>query len=274
MKKGILLAIVTSVGLIAACVGSIFLTASVGTAEHADRADRFLATVATGDFDEAYASASADFRAEQDRERFAITMADVRLTGYTLESWPQRVLPRSGRAEISGTISSADGRTSPMIMTLALDSGQWRVSSLTDAARRGVGPGAWFRRAPLENEFRQLTGQTQADIRRWVASGELSELNGTMFSAFKTVSIPGQLHRVYRPFIQPGIDLDELLTVAPVFDDSAELLSWRYGDLLVVSGSYPVEPQPVPLRYLYRYIHPDWKLFAVQIRESFDGLNF
>ena len=274
MKKGLLLALLASVGLIAACLGSIFLTASVRTAQHADGADRFLAMVATGDFDEAYASASADFRAEQDEERFTSIVADVGLTGYTLESWPRRNLPREGRVEISGTISSSDGRTIPMIMTLSSESGGWRVSSLTDAGRRGVGPGAWFRTAPLENEFRQLSGQTQADIKRWVASGEFSELNGTMFSAFKTFSSPSLIHRVYRPFIEPGIDLDELLTIDPVFDDSPDLLRWRYGDLLVVSGHYQVERQPIPLRYLYRYIHPEWKLFAVQIRESFEGLNF
>ena len=274
MKKSILLALLASLAVIAACVGSTYLTAIVRTAGHADGADRFLTLLAAGDLDGAYAAASADLRAEQDEDRFTTILTDIGPKGYTLESWPQRSLPSAGRAEISGTISAQDGRTIPVAVALAVDSGEWRVSALTDIGRLGVGPGVWFRRAPLEGDFLRLIGQTQSDIKRWGTTGELLDLNGTMFSALKTVSDPRFLHLVYRPFIQPGIDLDDLLTVDPVFDDSPQLLRWRFGDILVVSGLFPVEPQPIPLRYLYRYIHPNWKLFSVQIRETFDGLDF
>ena len=271
MNKLILLVILTPIALIGVCTGGIYLATVLQTAEYSDSANRFLTTVSAGDFQDAYISTSGELRASQDKEAFINVMSDIGIKSHTIQSWSTRTLPGAGHANISGTVLSADGRTIPVSMVLVLESDEWKLSSLTGSGRKGVGPRAWFRGVPTNDELKH---NTQADILRMYASGELLELNSKMFFAFVTFSNPFFIDRIHRPFIQSDIDLTETLSVAPIFDEGADLFRWRYGDLLVVSGHYPVEHTPIPFRYLYRYIHPEWKLFSVQIRESFEGFTF
>ena len=271
MIKLVLFGLLTSIALIGVCTGGIYLATMLQTAEYADSANRFLTMVTAGDFQEAYISTSGELRAAQDKETFIDVMRDIGIESYSLQSWSTRTLPKASNANISGTVLSADGRMIPVLIVLVSESGEWNVSSLTGSGRKGVGSGAWFRGEPTNDELKH---STQADILRMYESGELLELNSKLFFAFVTFSSSIFLERIHRPFIQPDIDLAETLSVAPMFDQDTDLFRWRWGDLLVVSGHYPVEPQPIPFRYLYRYVHPEWKLFSVQIRESFEDLEF
>ena len=274
LKRGLLWALAGSFALVGACFGGIILWAAVGTAAPADRADSFLALLAEGNTHEAYAAASSSLHSQQEEQVFAEIIGDVGLVGYDVPSFFDRRLPRRGRASVEATIQTGSGRDILAIVDLIREGDDWRVRSFTDARRAGVGPGAWFWQPPGDAGLSRLAEQTLEDVRSLFDEGRFFELNGKLFSAFRSFDNPTFLEHKYRPFIDPEISLPILLMSEVEIETPPPLRRIGYGDILTVPGRFNVEPSPVPFRYLYIYRHPDWKLFAVQIRESFEGLPF
>ena len=252
--------------------GRTLLWVYVGTAESAGRADDFLASLARGDIHDAYSFTASSFRSEQSEPRFAGVLGRAGITEYGLRSWTDRTLDHDGSNTYLGTISTQSGRTMPFSLKMAREDGEWRGAVLHwarpdrgragcmvqagagrgrgDTARRGDherirrgGPGKGFQRIP------QKMGTSRGD---------------------SNFSLEAAYEAAYKEYFDEDIDFSGVQNVYPVFDEAPRLERASGGFLLVTTGRFPVEGAPVPFRFRYTYMHPQWKVSNVDVRRPGD----
>jgi hypothetical protein len=78
------------------------------------------------------------------------------------------------------------------------------------------------------------------------------------------------LEAAYREYLDEGVDLSGVRGVAPVFTEASRIARSSSGPLLVATGRFPVEGAPVPFRFRYKYVHPEWLLFNIDVRRPGD----
>ena len=265
VRVRLLAALIVPIAFIGACVGGLFLWVAVDTADAGEKADTFLALLAEGNVHDAYAGTAFLFRTEQDEQRFTSVVRRVGLTRYVLQPWRDRILTRQGRGQFLGTLESASGRTMPFTVEVVREADEWRVLSLTGPERRSVGPGAWFRQAPTDEELQRLTKETILAFKQAIGNRDFTEFRNDMTTALT----PEQLQETYQQFIDEEIDLSGVERVGAVFD-GPPVMRWRvFGDarvdVLTVSGYYPIDPSPLAFTFRYTYHHPDWQLSTLHV---------
>lgn len=269
MRKIVLGIAIGVVGFIAACTGGLFLWVYVGTTDSAERADSFLASLAQGNVRAAYSQTATAFRREQDERLFAGVVGRAGIAGYELVSWQDRTLERNGRGTYYGTVSAESGGSMPFILEVMQEEGEWRVLTFTGPGRTDVGPGAWFRQAPELAEMTALVVQSMRDFALAVSSKDFDDLFRTMYT-YRAESSPWALEAAYREYLDESVDLSGVRGVAPVFTEASRIARSPSGPLLVATGRFPVEGAPVPFRFRYKYVHPEWLLFNIDVRRPGD----
>ena len=266
-KKVWLWVIVVIAGVHATCLAGLSTWAAVDTADSARAAGRFLALMTDGNFTEAYASAADGFRAEQDERLFAFIASRVGASGYSLDSWKDRTLERGPRAAIGGVLEHPSGEEVGVSIQMVREFAEWRVLSVTGPSRRGVGPGAWFRLVPTDDEVKSLVTETLLDFNQAIQEKDFSRLYEGMSAHFKVGQRPGLFQRAYENFIEDEVDLSGVGRLEPVFGSAprpqrSELAPGDV-DILVVEGHYPTEPLPVWFVLRFAYEHPEWRPFGI-----------
>lgn len=267
MRKGILAGLATGVGLIAACIGGLFIWVAVSTNEAAAAADKFLATLVIGDTASAYRSTASEFQAEQDERVFGMTFQSLGLSDYELAPWRDRSVERQGTSVIQGSLTENDLIDREFTVHMVREDGDWKVLSLFDPPRTGLGPGAWFRHVPPDEELERLTKESLLEFDRGVKAGDFADFFDTLALGFRLEITLSRIQTAYQHFIDDRIDLSGVADADLVLGELAVLERDKIGDILVVSGYYPIEPLPVPFTLRYRYEHPDWKLYRIFIEE-------
>ena len=266
-KKAWLWVIVVIAGVHATCLAGLSTWAAVDTADSARAADRFLALMTDGNFAEAHASAADGFRAEQDERLFVRIASRLGASGYSLESWKDRTLDRGPRTAIGGVLEDRSGEEVRVSIQMVREFAEWRVLSVTGPSRRGVGPGAWFRLVPTDDEVTILVTQTLLDLNQAIKEKDFSRLYEGMSAYFKVGKRPGLFQKAYENFIEDEVDLSGVGLVQPVFGSAPrpERSEVAPGDLdiLVVEGHYPTEPLPVWFVLRFAYEHPEWRPFGI-----------
>jgi hypothetical protein len=264
LTKIVLGVIIGVVGFIAACTGGLFLWVYVGTADSAERADSFLASLAQGDVRAAYAQTATAFRHEQDDRQFADVVGKAGIAGYELPSWKDRTLDRNGRNTYFGSVNAEGRRSMPFILEILREGGEWRVLTFTGPGRADVGPGAWFRQTPEPPEMTALVLQSMRDFELAVSSKNFDDLFRTMYT-YRPETSPVVLEAAYREYLDEGVDLSGVRGLAPVFTEASQIVRSPSGTLLVATGRFPVEGAPVPFRFRYKYVHPGWSLYNIDV---------
>jgi hypothetical protein len=264
MAKVVLGVVIGVVGFIGACTGGLFLWVYIGTADSADGADGFLASLAQGNVHDAYAHTATEFRREQDEQRFADIVGRAGIADYELRSWQDRRVDHNGRNRYLGTVSTEGGRSMFFILEMLREEGDWRVLSFTGPGRTDVGPGAWFSQPPGPAEMTALVAVSMRDFDRAVRSKDFNDLFSTMWT-YRTEMTIWALKAAYQEFVDEGIDLSGVQDVAPFFTETPRIERTGFGPLLAATGRFPVEGAAVPFRFRYKYVHPEWKLFSVQV---------
>jgi hypothetical protein len=130
MKKGWLIGcgVVAIVGIgVCAGLGVLFVGGTFAlTQPVVDASEEFLALLGQDKIAEAYASAAAGFRAQQDEASFAGAVRQLGLTDCASVSWHSRqVENQEGTAE--GTVTTRNGSTKPVSMRLVREGDRWAV---------------------------------------------------------------------------------------------------------------------------------------------------
>ena len=263
--KGVLIVVVGATLLFSACAGGLFLWVALGTAEIAEEADRFLSLLAAGRTQEAYLSTSDGFRAEQDEPKFTDVIGRVGVTGHELQPWRDRTLASDGRMRFGAMLMSEGGGRTAATMELVKEGDDWKVLSLTGPRRVGIGPGAWFRQRLSEKEAQMLSSRTLLDFDKALKMEDFSEFFGNMSMAFRVEASPRQLQAAFQHLIDDGLDLSGVAESEAKLDRPPSLIGSGIGDISIVSGQYPIEPDPIRFRFQYSYQHPKWKLYKLNV---------
>jgi hypothetical protein len=95
-----------------------------------DAGERFLALLAQDRIEEAYASTATSFRGQQTEASFAAAVRAIGLTRYESASWSNREI-QNDRARLEGSVTTTDGGTIPLTVTLVSEGDEWKVLGLS-----------------------------------------------------------------------------------------------------------------------------------------------
>lgn len=129
MRKVVIIAVSVLGGLAvlaAVIVGLVFWF----TGGAVDAADNFLALIGQQRIEEAYQSTAAGLRAQQDAASFAGAVKTIGLTRYQSASWSNREI-QNNRATLEGSVTTTDGGTIPLTVTLVGEGDDWKVIGLS-----------------------------------------------------------------------------------------------------------------------------------------------
>ena len=269
-RRIVLLVLGVVVLLFGGCVGSFLLWVAVSTDSAASEADQFLSLLILDDLHAAYKETSAELRTTQSEERFVAEVDRLGLSDYELTIWLDRTLERRGHNRFKGKMLTNWGEDDEFTVEVVKEDGEWRVLSFNDEARELIGPGAWFRQPPDDEEMLKLIYDTTAGFIAAIEKGSLRSFYDSASLAFR-IEIPfSRFDTAFRSFIDEEIDISSVLGMKPVLDGPPLLESVRHGevrsDTLMISGYYPVQPSPVPFKYTYFYAHPDWMLYRFLVK--------
>ncbi len=264
IKRALLFAALGVVAFIASCTGGHFLYVFVSTADSADLVDRYLTALGEGRASEAYRLTSTTFREEQGPEAFADVMDGVSMTGHELVPWQDRTLDRNRFNTYTGTLATGAGRALPFIMEVVEEDGEWRVRTLTGPGRHDVGPGAWFRQVPKDATLKRIASETMLAFDEAVRDGDLLRFYETMWTARTAISF-WKFEATFQGFLDDDVDLSGTQGVEPEFVDPPKLDRTSEGTLLVVNGRFDAEGSQVPFTFRYKYEHPTWRLFNINV---------
>ncbi len=264
IKRFLVLAALAVIAAIASCTGGHFLYVFVSTADSADLADRYLRALGEGRVTEAYRLTSSRFREEQSPEVFADVIDVVSIVGHELDSWQDRTLDHNGFNMYVGTLATESGRALPFRMEVVDEEGGWRVQTLTGPGRHDVGPGAWFQQVPKEATLKQVVRDTMLNFDLAVRDRDLLRFYDTMWTTRTAISF-WKFEAAFQHFLDEEVDLSGVQGVEPEFVDPPWLDRTSEGVLLVVNGRFDAEGGQVPFTFRYKYEHPGWRLFNINV---------
>lgn len=252
-------------------VGILFLWVAATTGPPARAADEFFAAVLSGDTTEAYGYASSFFREEQSLERFNDELAALEPIGIELESWEDRVLQRNGFSLLNGTLETESGKTVPIVVQMLAEEGEWKVLATTDQARAGVGPGLWFKQAPVESEVRRIVEVSLQAFNAAVQTGDFEQFSDTLPSAWRLQAKLSPIGDSFARLVERQVDFSDIAGLEPVFSEPPVIVDTTAcgafgagcrstGSDLLVIGSYPRDAGELGFRLIFRYRHPNWVL--------------
>ncbi len=291
-----------SLGVAVVALVALFLYVNITTGSAVAAADEFLAAVAGGEIQKAYAATAAPFKDSQPEERFARELKQLELQEYYINPWWERIIPkkRDGYRLLTGTLKTDEIDSIYFLIQIAEEGGTPRVLSFVDRGREDVGAGAWFTQAPDAEFTRALARQTMSDFAQAVIDKDLAPFYEGMSQTFKIRQNMDMMNNAFGYLIDSRIDLAPLKSLDPVFDATPQLEAGTVGGssgglgvrggggggrggrggggrggisqaqstgrliaVLVASGTFPFEPEPVKFTFRYRYQHPDWKVHNI-----------
>lgn len=264
MKKGSLircgLAGILGLGLCAGLgvlfVGGLFaLTRPV-----VDASEQFLALLGQGKLAEAYASAAAGFRAQQDEASFTGAVQQLGLTEYSSVSWHQRLIEnQEGTAE--GTVTTKSGGARPVALRLVREGGKWAVVGV----RYGGVELVTVKAPPVvppEAELERLAAEALLGFNQAVQARDFTAFYGTLADVWKQRTTPQRLRQAFQEFLDKDIDIGPIKDVKPRVAPAAAV---NAKGVLVIAGHYPTQPSQVRFELEYAQEGGGWKLRGISV---------
>ena len=277
MPRTVLIVLSASVLVIAVLISAMFAWVALATADAMASADQFLVALNEENGEAAYSMASQGLQDVQPKERFLREVAGVRESTFQLEPWWRQTLPQGDVAVLEAVTESGPTVGAPLLLEM-INEGDWKVRTATDWTSFEVGPGAWFRRVPLEAEVRQLTGDTLLNLNEAVSTddfgGFIAKLGGSDDVARSSFV------ESFDKLVQEGTDFSNIADTDAVFHGPPDWQRLRrcsaFGGgcttivttSIQVTGEYSRHPTPLHFNLFYTYRHPDWVLgCAPTVRE-------
>ncbi len=258
MKKGCLVAVAAAVLLAALVVAFVFWW----TGDAVAAADGFLAHLSEGKFEAAYESAAEALRTQQSLEEFTRAVEAMGLMGCGSAVWTSREV-QNDQANLEGSLSLKDGGTLPLSMKLVKESGEWRVIAMTTPRAGAVqSSGGGPPSIPADDQLKSLVHGTMTDFSKAVATGDFEPFHSTISARWQAQITAAQLRQVFGQFVDQKVDLSGVPALAPVLTAAP---STSNEGLLLLSGFYPLQPQPLQFELKYLYEYPQWKLFGIHV---------
>jgi hypothetical protein len=267
-----------------------------------ETARAFFDQVQAGQTMAAYDSAAFSFRAQQSLKFFETALKEQDLDAITAVTYgPVEIDEARTGAKLNAEFETKSGRKRTLVVSLAKESGDWRVLALRSARDSATGRiqarfstlglGVDFHepvnRAPAPDEtaakemakdtlllFDEAVGQKSfADFfvhcsltwQEQLVTG--APQPGRPMTMLKPLSPAesavgiARLDRAFRVFIEKQARISEIKNVEPKLDP---VLVGTEG-LLVLSGEYATQPYATVFQLKYIYELPKWKLFGIDV---------
>ena len=246
MKKVLIIVAAVVAGgavLAAVIVGSVFWV----TGGAVDAGERFLALLAEDQIKEAYDSTAAGFRTQQSESAFAAAVREIGLTRYRSASWLNRQV-QNNQATLEGSVTTSEGGTIPLTMTLVSEGDEWKVLGLTTplagaAINRAEGrPAAEALSAKPENSSAppSMPVSEEAKNADKPPTAAVSDQGGP-YAVAENSSLTGRLGRIVVTFPQGTNASSTRVQIRPA--GGSEASGSGYGDTTIdlLPGQYDVE---------------------------------
>lgn len=259
----------------------LFLLAGCGffskKSDPAEAANAFFALLDQGKLQAAYDSTSFSFQAQQSVQNFIATVKELEIADFLRVTWTRAVV-KGNEATLDGEIATKAGQRLPIAVTLLRESGKWKLYALRTPARGAgaptdnrfsiVGRGPEFansmkKTAPSDAEIRALVAGAIAKIGDAMQRNSYDALFASISSAWKQETSPVRLQRRFQPLAESGIRLAGVEKMTAQFDTPPALDA---ENRLLVSGTFPTEPDRIYFSLKFVYELPSWKLADASIR--------
>ncbi len=245
-------------------------------ADPAAAAHLFFAQVATGQLDAAFGDSAFFFRKEQTAKEFEAAVRDVGLIDSEVVKTEAPAVAGS-IAKMSVTLRATSGREFPLVVTLDLERGAWRVFSVKSPVDKETGmaqnhftrlgrlpdaKSALDRPMPHEQEIRALATETLLQFNDAIQQRSFEDFYEGVARAWQRQLTLGMLTRTFQGFIDQRTNLFAIKDTEAVLDPPPHLDS---DGLLIVSGSYPTRPHRVRFSLKFYYEMPNWRVFGLDV---------
>ena len=256
MRK-LLIVLVVLVALLAIILASVFyLTAGI-----TDTADGFFSAIEENDIEGAYDRfASEEFRASTSLDEFRAFLEQTALVNYSSATWTSRSVS-GGEGELEGSVTTRDGGTVPITITLVKEAGEWRILSMHKASA-GLVEEPSEKEIPSDEELRRLTDEAMMALARAINARDFDDFYSQASVYWQSQTNADELMSAFRSFIDQNVDLTIIDGMEPVFN---EVPAIDDDDLLILKGYYATQPSVTYFELKHVYEHPDWKLFGINV---------
>lgn len=244
-----------------------------GDPQEAARA--FFAAITSGDAGSAYRNAAFAFQAQQSEPTFTARVKELGLKDANVVLQPLESSDKD--AKLNAIVTTKTGQNFPLIVTLQLDAGTWKVFSLKTprSSQTGlsenhftlVGKTAAFHEGlsePVPDDAAQhrLVHETMREFANAIRKRSFSDLYSYASVMWRKQITESQLERAFSAFIEKDVNLSGIADVQPVFEGTPEVNS---DGLLTIGGYYPTQPFRVGFLFKYIYEAPSWRLFGLDV---------
>ena len=239
-------------------------------------AQRFFEQIAAGRAEDAYESASFNFKAQQNAKGFEATVKDLKLTEFASAQMETENRDRHS-VRLRADLKLKSGESVPLIVTLNRETDAWRVFSIRSPRDPATGR--------IENKFslvgkttslidpvnrpmpddavqRRLVRETLLRFNDAIQQQSFDDFYESVSKAWRDQLTKGQLQRAFQPFLDKQVDISGIKDVEAVFDPAPTINS---DGLLILTGSYATNPYKVFFSLKFIYELPNWKLFGVDV---------
>lgn len=224
--------------------------------------EEFLALISEERISEAYESAAAGLRSQQDAASFESAVRAIGLTEYESASWGQRQI-QNDRATLDGSVTTVDGGTIPLTMELVNEDDGWRVLALSSpAAGVTIAGGESLPATPPDEDVRAMVNRTMMAFSDALQRDDFGPFHQTIADQWQGQITAGGLKQAFQPLIDQGTDLANIRGLEPTLDGPAAL---DENGLLITSGFYPSKPYRARFELKYIREAPGWKLFGINV---------
>jgi hypothetical protein len=224
-----------------------------------DASEQFLTVLGQGKIAEAYASAAAGLRAQQDEASFTKAVNQLGLTDYSSVSWYHRqVENHEGTAE--GTVTTKSGGSKPLSIRLVQEGSQWKVVGVRYGGVELVTIKA-PPPVPPEAELERIVAEVLLDFNQAVRARDFTDFYGKLSDVWKKETSPQRLRQTFQAFLDKNIDISPIKDVKPRISPPAV----NDRGVLVVAGHYPTQPSRVRFELEYAQERGGWKLMGIAV---------
>lgn len=213
----------------------------------ADAANAFFRAVQSKDIAAAQSHLSEGFKADTSQAELERFLADNALDTFADSTWSRREVS-GGKGELEGTVTTANGGTIPIKITLVEEGGAWKIHGITKTASgvrtAGDGPDADEESAapelPSPEAQAALLKQTVADFATSVAAKDMSHFRDSAAAPWQQQFTLEQFESSFGAVYDAGFDFAAAAALEPELQPATAL--GEHGEL-VVKGAFPTTPK-------------------------------
>ncbi len=240
-------------------------------------ANDFLQKIGESRFQDAYESTAFAFRAQTNFRSFQATAKDLGLSTGTVSCRWLSDERREREAKLSGELTSAQGKSVPVRLTLILERNAWRVFALRTPTSNGnreadpfslLGKGDSFESSanhevPSLKVLQNLTATHLLLLNEATQKNDFREFYNKVSLAWQSQLTLKQLTDAFRPYVERKPDISSIAHLEPVFDVPAEIDSEGF---LTLRGHYETQPYRTSFALRFIFEFPYWKLHGIQVQ--------